>query len=155
MNMSKIEAKMKELGLSLPGVAKPVAAYVPGVRDGNLVFTSGQVPFVDGKPAYEGIVGAGCTPEDATEAAKICALNCLAVVKDLAGDLDNVEQIIKLTGFVSSHPSFTAQPKVINGASELLGQIFGEKGAHARSAVGVSVLPMNVPVEIEMIVKVK
>ena len=151
--MSKIEKKLEEMGLKLPAVAKPVAAYVPGVRDGLIVYTSGQIPSVDGKPAYTGHVGAECSPEDAYEAAKICALNALAVVKELAGDLDQVEQIIKVTGFVSSAPGFNGQPGVINGASELLAQLFGEKGAHARSAVGVSELPLNVPCEVEMIVK--
>ena len=153
--MSQIEAKMKELGLSVPTVARPVAAYVPGVRDGNIIYTSGQIPMVDGKPAYEGTVGSTCTPEDAYQAARICALNCLAVVKDLAGDLDNVEQIVKVTGFVSSVPDFYAQPKVVNGCSELLAEIFGDKGVHARSAVGVASLPLGVPVEVEMIVRVK
>jgi enamine deaminase RidA (YjgF/YER057c/UK114 family) len=153
--MSQIEKKLAELGLKLPPVAKPVAAYVPGVKDGNYIYTSGQVPLVDGKLAYEGHAGGDCSPEDAYEAAKVCALNCLAIVKDLAGDLDNVEQVIKVTGFVSSAPGFNGQPKVVNGASELLGQVFGAKGAHARSAVGVSELPLNVPVEVEMIVKVK
>jgi len=153
--MSQIEAKMKEMGLALPAVATPVAAYVPGVRDGALIYTAGQIPLVEGKLAYEGVVGGTCTPEDAYEAAKICALNCLAVVKDLAGDLDNVERILKVTGFVNSAPGFSAQPRVINGASELLGKIFGEKGAHARSAVGACGLPLGAPVEVEMIVKVK
>ena len=153
--MSQIEKKLQEMGLKLPSVAKPVAAYVPGVKDGNYIYTSGQVPLVEGAIAYTGHVGAECTPEDAYEAAKICCLNCLAIVKDLAGDLDNVEQIIKVTGFVSSAAGFNGQPKVINGASELLGELFGAKGQHSRSAVGVNELPLNVPTEVEMIVKVK
>ena len=153
--MSQVEKKLAEMGLKLPSVAKPVAAYVPGVKDGKYIYTAGQVPFVDGKVAYEGHVGGECSPEDAYEAAKICALNCLAIVKDLAGDLDNVEQIIKVVGFVSSAAGFNGQPKVINGASELLGELFGEKGAHARSAVVFNDLPFNVPCEVEMIVKVK
>ncbi len=153
--MSQIEKKLEEMGLKLPAVAKPVAAYVPGVKDGNTIYTSGQVPFVDGALKYAGHVGAECTPEDAYEAAKICCLNCLAIVKDLAGDLDNVEQIVKVVGFVSSAAGFNGQPKVINGASELLGQLFGDKGVHARSAVGVNELPLNVPCEVEMIVKIK
>ncbi|MCL1805122.1 MAG: RidA family protein [Clostridiales bacterium] len=153
--MPKIEKKMEEMGLKLPGVAKPLAAYVPGVMDGKTIYTSGQLPSVDGKPAYTGHVGAECSPEDAYEAAKICALNALAIVKDLAGDLDNVEQVVKVTGFVSSAPGFNGQPGVVNGASELLAKIFEEKGAHARSAVGVSELPLNVPCELEMIVKIK
>jgi len=153
--METIKEKLEEMGLKLPVVARPVAAYVPGVRDGNLIFTSGQVPLVEGKAAYTGHVGAECSTEDAYEAARICALNCLAVVQDLAGDLEQVVQIIKVTGFVSSAPGFNGQPQVVNGASELLVQLFGEKGAHARSAIGVSELPLNVPVEIEMIVKVR
>lgn len=153
--MSQVEKKLAEMGLSLPTVAKPVAAYVPGVKDGNYIYTAGQVPFVNGEVKYSGHVGAECSPEDAYEAAKICCLNCLAIVKDLAGDLDNVEQIVKVTGFVSSAAGFNGQPKVVNGASELLGELFGEKGAHARSAVGVNELPLNVPCEVEMIVKVK
>ncbi|MDR1193568.1 MAG: RidA family protein [Peptococcaceae bacterium] len=153
--MSQVEKKLQEKGLTLPGVAKPVAAYVPGVKDGKYIYTSGQVPIKEGKLAYEGHVGGECSPEDGYEAAKVCALNCLAIVKDLAGDLDNVEQIIKVVGFVSSAPGFNGQPKVVNGASELLGEIFGAKGAHARSAVGVSELPLNVPCEVEMIVKIK
>jgi enamine deaminase RidA (YjgF/YER057c/UK114 family) len=152
--MSQIEQKLEEMGLKLPSVAKPVAAYVPGVKDGHIIYTSGQLPSVEGKPAYLGHVGAECSPEDAYEAAKICALNALAVVKDLAGDLDKVERIIKVTGFVSSAPGFNGQPGVVNGASELLAQIFGDKGAHARSAVGVGELPLNVPCEVEMIVKI-
>ena len=153
--MSLIEKKLEELGLKLPNIAKPVAAYVPGVQSGDLVFTSGQVPFVDGKIAYEGHVGGECSQEDAYEAAKICALNCLAIVKDIAGDLDKVDQVVKVLGFVSSAAGFHSQPAVVNGASELLVQVFGEKGAHARSAVGVSELPLNVPVEVEMIVRLK
>ena len=153
--MSTIEKKLEEMGLKVPSITKPLAAYVPGVKDGNLVYTSGQVPFVEGKAAYVGHVGAECTLEEGYEAAKICALNCLAVVKDLAGDLDNVDQIVKLTGFVSSAPGFTSQPAVVNGASELLAKAFGEKGAHARSAVGVAELPLGVPVEVEMIVRLK
>ena len=153
--MSQVEKKLEEMGLKIPSVARPVAAYVPGVKDGNIIYTSGQIPSVEGKPAYLGHVGAECSPEDAYEAAKICALNALAVVKDLAGDLDKVEQILKVTGFVSSAPGFNGQPGVINGASELLAKAFGEKGAHARSAVGVSELPLNVPCEVEMIVKIK
>jgi len=153
--MSNVEAKLAEMGLKLPNVAKPVAAYVPGVKDGNYIYTAGQVPFVEGKLAYEGHVGAECTPEDAYAAAKICALNCLAIVKDLAGDLDNVEQILEVVGFVSSAADFYGQPKVINGCSELFGELFGEKGAHARSAVGVAALPLNAPVEIAIKVKVK
>ena len=153
--MSQIEKKLEEMGLRIPAVAKPVAAYVPGVREGDIVYTSGQLPSIDGKPAYTGHVGAECPAEDAYEAAKICALNALAVVKDLAGDLDAVEKIIKVTGFVSSAPGFNGQPGVVNGASELLAKVFGDKGAHARSAVGVSELPLNVPCEVEMIVKLR
>ena len=153
--MSVYEKKIEELGLKVPGVAKPVAAYVPGVKVDKFIYTSGQVPLVNDKLAYIGHVGAEVTLEEAYEAAKICSLNCLAVVKEMAGGLDNVEQIVKITGFVNCVAGFDSLPKVVNGASELLGQIFGEKGAHARSAVGVSELPLNAPCEVEMIVKVK
>jgi len=153
--MSTIEKKMEELNLKLPTVAKPIAAYVPGVKIDNLVFTSGQIPVAEGKVVYQGHVGAECSLEDAYEAAKICVLNCLAVVKELTGDLDRITKIVKITGFVASAPGFNDQPKVINGASEILVQLFGEKGAHARSAVGLSELPLNVPVEVEMIVSVE
>ena len=149
------EKKLQELGLTLPETPKPVAAYVPGVKVDKYIYTAGQIPFVDGELKYKGKAGKDVTVEDAYEAAKVCALNCLSIVKNLAGSLDNVEKIVKVVGFVNSAEGFTDQPKVINGASELLGEIFGEAGAHARSAVGVSELPVGATCEVELIVKVK
>ena len=153
---SFIEKKMEELGIKIPELAPPVASYIPGIKDGNHIYTSGQIPLVEGKLVYEGHAGGECSPEDAYQAARICVLNCLAVVKDLVGgDLERVEQIVKITGFVSSAPGFYGQSQVINGASDLMEQLFAERGAHTRSAVGVYALPLNAPVEIEMIVSVK
>lgn len=149
------EAKLQELGLKVPEVAKPVAAYVPAVKVGDYVYTSGQIPFVEGKLKYVGKVGKDLSLEEGYEAAKVCALNCLAAVKCVIGSLDKVEQIVKVVGFVNSAPGFADQPKVVNGASELIGQVFGTAGEHARSAVGVAELPLNAAVEVEMIVKVK
>ncbi|WP_154606236.1 MULTISPECIES: RidA family protein [Arthrobacter] len=140
-----------ELGMTLPAVAAPVAAYVPAVVAGNNVFTSGQLPFIDGKLTVTGKVGAGVSAEDAKKLAAVCAVNALAALKSVIGDLDRVTRIVKVVGFVASDPSFTGQPGVINGASELLGEVFGEVGIHARSAVGVSVLPLDSPVEVELI----
>lgn len=148
---SRIEARLAELGLSLPPVAAPVAAYVPAVISGNHVYTSGQLPFIDGKLTATGKVGAGVSAEDAKAMAATAAINALAAVKSVIGDLDRVIGIVKVVGFVSSDPSFTGQPGVINGASELLGEVFGVAGVHARSAVGVSVLPLDSPVEVELI----
>ncbi|MET8698325.1 RidA family protein [Kitasatospora sp. NPDC058032] len=153
--MSKVEEKLAELGLTLPPVAAPVAAYVPAVRTGEFVFTSGQLPMVGGKLPNTGKVGAEVTPEEAKELAQICALNALAAVKSVIGDLDLVEQVVKVVGFVASAPDFTGQPGVINGTSELLGQVLGEAGVHARSAVGVAVLPLDAPVEVELQVRVR
>lgn len=153
--MSDLGKKLKELGLSIPEAPKPVAAYVPGVKIGDYIYTSGQIPLVNGEVKYKGKVGLDVSVEKAYEAAKICALNCLGVVKSLVGNLDEVEQIVKVVGYVNSAPDFTAQPQVINGASELLGTLFGEKGAHARSAVGVSSLPLDSTCEVEIIVKLK
>lgn len=152
--MSSIEQKVKEMGLNIPEAPKPVAAYIPGVKAGEFIYTSGQIPLVNGELKYKGKVGAEVSEADAYEAAKICALNCLGVVKSLIGDLDKVERIVKVVGFVNSADGFNMQPKVINGASELLGKIFGEKGAHARSAVGVNELPLDATCEVEIIVKV-
>ncbi|MFZ5642448.1 MAG: RidA family protein [Bacillota bacterium] len=149
------EEKLKEMGIALPVVPKPVAAYVPAVMTDKLVYTSGQIPFVEGELKYKGKVGGELTDKEGYEAARICAINCLSAVKSLAGSLDNIEKIVKVTGFVSSAPGFNGQPGVINGASELLGEIFGEAGKHARSAVGVSELPLNAAVEVEMIVLLK
>ncbi len=150
-----IEEKIVELGYTLPVVAKPLAAYVPAVKVGDYIFTSGQVPLVDGKIVYTGKVGGEVSEEDGIKAAKICALNCLAAVKSMLNSLDEVEKVVKVTVFVNSVNDFVNQPEVANGASELIGKIFGEAGKHARSAVGVNVLPRNASVEIEMIVKVK
>lgn len=150
----KIEAKLKSMGLELPEVPKPVAAYVPAIKEGDLVFTSGQIPLVNGELKYKGKVGKDFTEAEGYAAAKICALNCLSVIKSQIGSLDNIKQIIKVVGFVNSADDFYMQPKVINGASEFLGELFGEKGQHARSAVGVNALPLNATVEVEMIVKI-
>ncbi|WP_265443149.1 RidA family protein [Flexivirga meconopsidis] len=153
--MSSVEDRLSELGLTVPEVAAPVAAYVPVVRDGCLVFTSGQLPVVDGKLAATGKVGAEVTAEDAAKLAETCALNAIAAVKSEIGDLDQVTRVVKVVGFVASDPSFTGQPAVINGASELLSKAFGERGAHARSAVGVAALPLDAPVEVEITVSVQ
>ncbi|OMI38570.1 RidA family protein [Streptomyces sparsogenes] len=152
--MSAVEATLAELGLSLPEVAAPLASYVPAVRSGSYVFTSGQLPLVEGKLGVTGKVGAEVTPEEAKELARTCALNALAAVKSAIGDLDKVVRVVKVVGFVASAPDFTGQPGVVNGASELLGQALGEAGVHARSAVGVAVLPLDAPVEVEIQVEV-
>lgn len=149
--VSAVEQRLAELGLELPGVAAPVAAYVPAVVTGNHVYTSGQLPFIDGRLPAAGKVGAEISAEDAKAYAARCAVNALAAIKAQIGDLDRVTRIVKVVGFVASDPSFTGQPGVINGASELLGQVFGEAGSHARSAVGVAVLPLDSPVEVEVI----
>ena len=149
----RIRARLDELGLTLPDVAAPVAAYVPAVASGNHVHTSGQLPFVEGALPQTGKVGAEVTPERAAELAATCCLNALAAIEALTGDLDRVVRVVKLTGYVASDPSFIAQPAVINGASELLGEIFGEDGVHARSAVGVAVLPLDSPVELDLLVE--
>lgn len=148
---SAVETRLQELGLSLPAVAAPVAAYVPAVISGNQVYTSGQLPFIEGKLPATGKVGAAVSAEDAKSLAATCAVNALAAVKSVIGDLDRITRIVKVVGFVSSDPSFTGQPGVINGASELLGQVLGDAGVHARSAVGVAVLPLDSPVEVELI----
>jgi enamine deaminase RidA (YjgF/YER057c/UK114 family) len=145
-----VEGRLAELGLALPEVAAPVAAYVPAVRSGRYVYTAGQVPLVNGKLVASGKVGAEVTPEQARELAATCALNALAAVKSVAGDLDRVARVVKVVGFVASEPGFTGQPEVVNGASELLVAALGEKGQHARSAVGVAVLPRDAPVEVEI-----
>jgi len=153
--VSAVEDRLAELGLTVPDVAKPVAAYQPAVRDGNLIFTSGQLPMVSGALAATGKVGEGVSPEDAKLLAQTCALNAIAAVKSLIGDLDKVTRVVKVVGFVASDPAFTGQPGVINGASELLGKAFAEAGIHARSAVGVAVLPLDAPVEVEITVSVR
>jgi len=156
--VSAVEDRLAELGLSVPTVAKPVAAYVPAVQEGDLVFTSGQLPMVDGSLAATGKVGEGeglVTPEQAKDLAQTCALNAIAAVKEVVGDLDRVSRVVKVVGFVASQPDFTGQPGVVNGASELLGAAFGDAGVHARSAVGVAALPLDAPVEVEIIVSVR
>jgi enamine deaminase RidA (YjgF/YER057c/UK114 family) len=147
-------ARLAELGLVLPAVATPLAAYVPAVRNGSLVWTSGQLPFVNGALAVTGKVGSDLQPDQATELAKVCALNALAAIDDLVG-LDAVLRVVKVVGYVASSPDFTGQPAVVNGASEFLGELFGDAGRHARSAVGVAVLPLNAPVEVELVVEVE
>jgi len=152
--MSNPEQNLAALGLKLPEVAKPVAAYVPAVRTGNLVYTSGQVPIREGALIATGKVGGSVDPQVAVECARQCALNALAAVKGLVGDRAEVKRVVKVVAFIASTPDFTGQPQVANGASELLGQVFGEAGEHARSAVGVPVLPLDAPVEVELIVEV-
>ncbi|MFE7407152.1 RidA family protein [Isoptericola sp. NPDC057559] len=152
MSATSPEARLAELGISLPDVAAPVASYVPAVRSGRYVYTAGQLPFVDGALPQTGKVGAGVSPEEAADLARTCALNGLAAVRSLTGTLDGA-RIVKVTGFVASDPSFTGQPGVINGASNVLGEIFGDAGIHARSAVGVAVLPLDSPVEVELVVE--
>jgi enamine deaminase RidA (YjgF/YER057c/UK114 family) len=147
-------AKIQALGITLPEVAKPAGAYVPAVQSGNLVFTAGQIPLVEGKLIATGKVGKEISVEQARDIARICALNAVAAVKGVIGDLDRVKKVVKVVGFVASAPEFTQQPQVVNGASELLEQIFGEAGIHARSAVGVAVLPLDAPVEVELIVEI-
>jgi enamine deaminase RidA (YjgF/YER057c/UK114 family) len=146
--------RLAELGLDLPAVVAPLAAYVPAVRTGDLVYTSGQLPMVDGELAASGKVGAGISPDAAKGLARLCALNALAAVDALTG-LDSVVRVVKVVGFVASADGFTGQPGVVNGASELLGEVFGEAGRHARSAVGVAELPLGAPVEVELIVEVR
>lgn len=146
--------RLAELGIELPEVVAPVAAYVPTVRTGNLVFTSGQLPMVKGELASTGKLGAEVTLDQGAEAARACAINGLAAVAAAAGGLDNIVRVVKVVIFVSSAPDFTDQPKVGNGASELLGQVLADAGQHARSAVGVATLPLNAPVEVELIAEV-
>ena len=146
-------ARLKELGYSLPPVAKPLASYVPATRVGTQVWTSGQLPIVDGALPVTGKVGGAVTPEQAADAARTAVLNALAAVDAEVG-LDNVTRVLKVVGFVASDPNFVEQPAVINGASDFIGELFGEAGNHARSAVGVAVLPKDAPVEIELIVEV-
>ncbi|KGJ72570.1 LysR family transcriptional regulator [Cryobacterium roopkundense] len=153
--MSQVEARLHELGIELPPVVAPVAAYIPAIVAGSLVYTAGQLPMVAGALPATGKVGDGhglVPAADAKEYARQCALNGLAAIKGAIGSLDRITQIVKVTGFVASDPAFTGQPGVVNGASEVLAEIFGERGQHARSAVGVAVLPLDAPVEIEFIV---
>jgi len=156
--MSLVEQRLADLGLTLPEVAAPVAAYVPTLQHGDLVYVSGQLPWEDGRLPATGKVGEGeglVDPQTAQRLAGLCALNAVAALKAHLGDLDRVVQVVKVVGFVASDPSFTGQPGVVNGASELLGQAFGEAGTHARSAVGVAVLPLDTPVEVEITVAVR
>ena len=149
------EARLERMGLTVPAVAKPVAAYLPAVRSGSYVYTSGQLPMVDGTLAATGKVGAEIDAETAKGLAQICALNALAAIRSEIGELSAVVRVVKVVGFVASTPEFTGQPGVVNGVSDLLGEVFGEAGFHARSAVGVASLPLDAPVEVELIVEVR
>lgn len=156
--MSQVEQRLADAGLTLPKVSAPLAAYVPALQDGRYVYTSGQLPMVDGAMAMTGKVGEGTglvAPDEAKRQAATCALNALAAVKSVVGDLDRVERVVKAVGFVAADPSFTAVPAVVNGASELLQTAFGDAGRHARSAVGVAVLPLDACVEVELIVALR
>jgi enamine deaminase RidA (YjgF/YER057c/UK114 family) len=152
--MSTPEERLAEMGLAVPEVAKPVAAYVPAVRSGNHVYTSGQLPMRQGELVTTGKVGGEVSPDEAYECARQCVLNALAAVRAEVGELSHVKRIVKVVAFVASTPDFTGQPGVANGASELLGEVFGDAGRHARSAVGVPVLPLDAPVEVELLVEV-
>lgn len=152
--MSLIEARLKDLNIELPEAPKPLAAYIPAKQAGQLIFTAGQLPMVNGELFLKGLLGQDVEIEDANKAARICTLNGLAAIKGLIGDLDRIKQIVRVVGYVASVPNFTQQPAVINGASELLLEIFGDKGKHARSAVGMAVLPLNASVEVELTVEV-
>ena len=152
--MSAPEERIAELGLALPSDSPPLASYVPAVRTGNLVFTSGQLPRLDGKLLATGKLGAEVDAEQGKDLARVCALNALAAVKGEVGELSRVRRVVKVVGFVASAPDFSDQPGVVNGASQLLGEVFGDLGVHARSAVGVAALPMDAPVEVEIVVEV-
>lgn len=152
---SAVEQRIEDAGLTLPAVSKPLAAYVPAMRTGNLVFTSGQLPVVDGNIPQTGKLGTEVTTEEGQVHARECVLNALAAIKDIIGDLDKIEKVVKVVGFVSSAADYTDQHLVVNGASEFLAEVLGEAGVHARSAVGMASLPMDVPVEVEMIVQVR
>jgi enamine deaminase RidA (YjgF/YER057c/UK114 family) len=155
MKFNKIESQLFNLGLNLPDAPKPVAAYIPAKQTGNLVFTAGQLPMVNGELISKGLLGQDVEIDEANKAARICTLNALAAIKSVIGDLDRIKQIVRVVGYVASVPTFTQQPAVVNGASELLLEIFGENGKHARSAVGMAVLPLNASVEIELTVEVE
>ena len=146
------EGRLRALGLELPPVATPAGNYVPAVRSGNLVFTAGQVPFEGGELRLTGKVGDAVSMEEAQRAARVCALNALAAAAAEAGGLDRISRVVKVVGYVASAPGFNSQPQVMNGASDLLGEVFGDAGRHARSAVGVAELPLNAPVEVELVV---
>jgi enamine deaminase RidA (YjgF/YER057c/UK114 family) len=154
--MASPEQRLEELGIVLPEPVGALAAYVPTVRSGSMVYVSGQVPIVDGKIAHTGRLGSnGLNPEEGAQVARVCAINVLAALKAELGELSRVRRVVKVTGFVASEPDFTDQPKVVNGASELLVEVFGEAGKHARAAVGVASLPLGAPVEVEAIVEVE
>ncbi|MGA0077961.1 MAG: RidA family protein [Candidatus Nanopelagicales bacterium] len=152
--MSKIEEKLNSLGIVLPEPAKPLAAYIPAKQTGNLVFTAGQLPLVEGNLVANGLLGRDIDVEEAKAAAQICVVNALSAVKGVIGDLDKIKQVVRVVGYVASAQEFTQQPAVINGASELLLEVFGDAGRHARSAVGVAVLPLNAAVEVELTVEI-
>jgi len=152
--MSKIEEKLNSLGIQLPEPAKPLAAYIPAKQTGNLVFTAGQLPIVEGTLVATGLLGRDIDVEEAKAAAQICVVNALSAVKGVIGDLDKIKQVVRVVGYVASAQEFTQQPAVINGASELLLEVFGDAGRHARSAVGVAVLPLNAAVEVELTVEI-
>jgi enamine deaminase RidA (YjgF/YER057c/UK114 family) len=151
--MGKVESRITELNLAIPDVPKPVAAYIPAKRAGNLVFTAGHLPIFNGELISKGLLGQDVEIDEAYKAARICTLNAIAAIKGTIGDLDLIKQIVRVVGYVASVPTFTQQPAVVNGASELLLEIFGENGKHARSAVGMAVLPLNASVEIELTVE--
>jgi enamine deaminase RidA (YjgF/YER057c/UK114 family) len=153
--VGNIDKVINNLGLLIPDAPKPIAAYIPSKQTGNLVFTAGQLPIVNGQVIYKGLLGQDVEIDEANKAARICTLNALAAIKGVIGDLDRIKQIVRVVGYVASVPTFTQQPAVVNGASELLLEIFGENGKHARSAVGVAVLPLNASVEIELTVEVE
>jgi enamine deaminase RidA (YjgF/YER057c/UK114 family) len=153
--MGKVESRIEELKITLPDTPKPVAAYIPAKQSGKLVFTAGQLPMVNGELVSKGLLGQDVEIDEANKAASICTLNALAAIKGVIGDLDRIKQIVRVVGYVASVPTFTQQPAVVNGASELLLEIFGEAGKHARSAVGMAVLPLNASVEIELTVEVE
>ena len=150
----RLISRLRDLGHELPSVPEPAGSYVPATRSGSLVFTAGQLPFKDGELPFTGKVGDGVGVEEAKEAARICALNALAAASEAAGSPDNITRIVKVTGYVASSAGFNRQPEVLNGASEFLGEVFGESGLHARSAVGVAELPLDSPVEVELVVEV-
>jgi enamine deaminase RidA (YjgF/YER057c/UK114 family) len=153
--VGKVESRINELKITLPEVPKPVAAYIPAKQTGKLVFTAGQLPMVNGELISKGLLGQDVEIDEANKAARICTLNALAAIKGVIGDLDRIKQIVRVVGYVASVPTFTQQPAVVNGSSELLLEIFGENGKHARSAVGMTVLPLNASVEIELTVEVE
>ena len=154
-SVNQLEHKLMNLGIVIPEIPKPVAAYVPAKQSGKLVFTAGQLPMVNGELISKGLLGQDVEVEEASRAARVCTLNALAAIKGVIGDLDRIKQIVRVVGYVASIPTFTQQPAVVNGASELLLEIFGESGKHARSAVGMAVLPLNASVEIELTVEVE